>query len=456
MRANRPSLWFTVALGLILPASLPGQVPDWATDKPRLHADELAKKVEGGYFTGTPLADIDPDTGWGFGARGYYYWNDTRSDPFFAITPYRHRVYVQAFVTNKGFHDDRLDYEWLYAANSPWRLRTALVLGANGAANYFGVGSDAMRPLTSPRDGLTFGRYADYLTDLRRVDGGRTWASYNQFSYVNPAIRNKIERELLGGRLRLAGGFEVGYVRVRESSGQSVDADGPDGSSTTAIANSTKLNEDCAAHRVIGCGGGWNNSLKFSVAWDTRDFEPDPNDGLFVDLVTEIGTRVLGSDFAWQRVTFSPRGYWSPFPQFADLVLAGRLAFNFQTSGTPFFSMDSLSQSSENVQGLGGSRTLRGFRLDRFVGPVATLANAEVRWTFFETRLLAQRFAFAVAPFVDTGRVYDNLSQVTWRGWRVSGGGGLRIAWNQATVGAFDLGASSEGVLFYTEFGHPF
>ena len=147
--------------------------------------------------------------------------------------------------------------------------------------------------------------------------------------------------------------------------------------------------------------------------------------------------------------------YWSPLPELADVVVAARFLVNAQSS-VPFFDMDTLSSTVEDTHGLGGSRTLRGYRLERFVGPVALLANAEVRWTMFDFKAWEQWFAFALVPFVDFGRVFDSFSDVTLRGWRRGQGAGLRVAWNQSTIGAFDLGFSSEGTAFYTEFNHPF
>lgn len=431
--------------------------PSWIAEKPRLHDDELRKKVEGSYPTGVPLLDADPDTGYGGGGRGYYYWNGDRSDPLFEYTPYRHRVYLQVFASNKGYQDHQLDYEWLYVEGTPWRVRATALLLANASANYFGVGSDSMRDLTSPATGQPFTRYSSYLASIRQVDAqGRSYAAYNQYDYLNPTGRLKVEREILGGLMRLQGGVEIGYVRIRERTGRQVPADAADGSTTSAISQPTKLHEDCVSGRVVGCDGGFNNSVKLGVAFDTRDFEPDPNVGVFVDLATEIGTRALGSSYDYARVTFSPRAFWSPVRKLADVVVAARFVVSGQTSGTPFFNMDTLSSTVENTHGLGGSRTIRGFRLDRFVGPVAMLASAELRWTMFEVKALEQRFSFALVPFVDVGRVFDSFEQLTLRGWRRGEGAGLRVAWNQATIGAFDLGFSSEDTLFYTEFNHPF
>jgi hypothetical protein len=437
-------------------ADEPAAAPPWMEGKPHLEPGELAKKVEGSYFTGVPLLDFDPDTGNGGGARVYRYWNGDRTDPLFNYTPYRHRVYVQAFITDKGYQDHQIDYEWLYVGGSPFRLRMTGLFSANAAANYFGIGSDAMRPLTSPATGQPFARYSAYADALRQADPtGHTYAVYNQYKYVNPAYRAKLERDLFGALVRVQGGFEVGYISIGERTGELVDAES-NGTDVKALSLPTKLHDDCVAMRVVGCNGGWNDSLKLGIAFDTRDFEPDPTAGAFVDLTTNIGSRVLGSSFDYVRVTFSPRAYWSPAPKLADVVLAGRFVVSGQTSGTPFFAMDTLAFTSEDQHGLGGSRTIRGYRLDRFVGPVALLANVELRWTMFEVAVLEQRFAFALAPFLDVGRVYDSFRDLTFRGLKNGQGIGLRVVWNQSTVGAFDLGFSSEGAEFYTEFNHPF
>jgi hypothetical protein len=52
--------------------------------------------------------------------------------------------------------------------------------------------------------------------------------------------------------------------------------------------------------------------------------------------------------------------------------------------------------------------------------------------------------------------VYDSFRDLTLRGMKSGQGVGLRVVWNQSTVGAFDLGFSAEGTEFYTEFNHPF
>jgi outer membrane protein assembly factor BamA len=219
----------------------------------------------------------------------------------------------------------------------------------------------------------------------------------------------------------------------------------------------TRLEEDCAGGRARGCNGGFNNSLKLGLAFDTRDFEPDPNSGAFIELTTELAGRPIGSQFDWARATFSPKFFWSPFPKLADLVVATRLVGQVQTADTPIFSMNELSFTDVNREGLGGLRTMRGYKLNRFVGRALALANIEVRWTFAEIHpLRRQRFAFMIVPFFDVGRVFDSIYDFELARFRHAQGAGFRIAWNQATIINFDYGISREGQALYINFNHPF
>ena len=54
----------------------------------------------------------DPDTGIGYGVRGYYYFNGAREIPLFRYTPYLYRAFVQYFATTNGRqnHGIELDY----------------------------------------------------------------------------------------------------------------------------------------------------------------------------------------------------------------------------------------------------------------------------------------------------------------------------------------------------------
>jgi len=412
-----------------------------------LSAADLAKKNDGGYVTGLPLVAYSTDLGFGAGARAYYYWDGHRDDPRFATTPYLFRVFLQAFASTNGLQFHWLDFDAPKIADTPYRVRAQLIYERNINQNFFGLGSRGLVPLAFPGSPKTYSSYADYSADQARVDAnGLTWEKYDQYDLQRPFMLASIERLFLDDRIRVLGGFGVSYTKIRNYTGTSIDG-APEGQ--------TRLAADCAAGLVVGCNGGRENYFRFGVSYDTRDFEPDPNNGMFIDAAVDAGTILLGSEYSYVRAMVAARGYWSPLAD-TDLVIAGRETFEVQTSGTPFFSMDTFPFTEDPRTGLGGHRTLRGYRQDRFVGPVYTLGNYEVRWTWGHATVWRQKLAFIVVPFFDVGRPYDRLGDLTWRDWRSSYGGAFRVSWNLATVITVDYGRSSEDTGFYVNFNHIF
>jgi len=155
----------------------------------------------------------------------------------------------------------------------------------------------------------------------------------------------------------------------------------------------------------------------------------------------------LGSVEDYVRFTTAARFYVSPFPELTDLVVAVRGLYSIQSANVPFYVMNNLAMGTgtddvTGQQGLGGERTLRGYRQDRFIGHVAAAFNAEIRWTFVKLDLFKQHFSLQVAP------LFDN--------WKISAGGALRIGWNKSTIIMFDFAASQEDMGEYIDFGMPF
>jgi hypothetical protein len=437
-------------------AAEPRPLPDFMRDKKRMNATDLAGKESNGYFTGLPLVNSDPDTGFGFGARVLYFNNGEREDPMFEATPYRHRAYAQAFFTTNGYQFHTLDYDAPYLASTPFRLRASLVYEKNIAANYFGLGDRSLARLAFPGSTDRFATTSDYTSALRRVQpDGTAFTRFNQYVLERPKATATLERDFFGGVVRALVGVSVSHAGVSQWTGETVKADGPSGD-VDARQAPTRLDRDCAAGLVVGCGGGFTNALKLGLAYDTRDFEPDPNSGVFVELTGELSGKYTLSDYDWARLTFSPRAYYSPFPKLTDLVVAGRFVGSVQSAGTPFYEMNELSFADYNRQGLGGLRTIRGYNQDRFVGHVVALANLELRWTFYEFNLGKQHFGLMLAPFLDVGRVFDSVSDLELKRFRNGQGAGFRIAWNQATIIVVDYGVSREGSTLYVNFNHPF
>lgn len=423
----------------------------------KLAPDDLAKKNDGGYFTGLPLFAYSTDIGLGLGARVYYYWNGHRDDPRFAQTPYLYRLFVQGFVSTRGLQFHWLDFDAPKIFESKYRVRSQLIYQRNINNNYFGLGEHSLDALRYPGGTQGYGSYADYTHDQQRLlADGTAYTKYDQYDLLRPVFIASIERQFADDRVRVLGGFGFSYARIRTYDGKTVDATNAAGDTVDATQPSTRLGEDCAAGKLVGCSGGRDNFVRFGVSYDTRDYEPDPNSGVFLDLAIDAGTVALGSEYDYVRALAAARGYWSPFPAAADFVLAGRAMIEAQSKGAPFFSMDTLPFTEDPRSGLGGHRTLRGFRQDRFVGSVMTLANVEARWTWGHAKVKGQRFAFMLVPFFDIGRPYDSLGDLTVRRWRSSYGGAFRIAWNLATIVTVDYGRSTEDTGFYINFNHIF
>lgn len=433
-------------------------LPAGLGQKSRLRQDDYDRKKEGGYFTGLPLANYDPNTGFGFGARLYYFFNGYKDDAFFAITPYLHRLIAQAFVSTAGAQDHLLDYDAPNFLGTLYRARATFEFEAANAWPYFGVGSRSLAPLSFPgAPGKTFDKISDFDRAQQAVQpNGSTFTRYNYYKFQRPTLQLGVERLLLGGVLRPMVGLGFAYMNITDYTGQLTDATDAGGSSVQAREAQTLLAADCAARRIVGCNGGFDNVLRLALSLDTRDFEPDPNSGIYAELSTEIATPALGSEYDYVRMMLSVRGFYSPIPKVADVVLAVRGVYEAQTSGTPFTSQSLMPFIDDNHSGLGGFRTLRGYRQNRFVGPVIALTNYELRYTFLHFRVLQQGFALMAVPFLDIGRVFDNPKQTTLAGWKRTQGGGLRIGWNEATIIMMDYGFSDEDSGLYINFNHIF
>jgi hypothetical protein len=432
--------------------------PPGLGQKQRLRDDDYARKNEGGYFTGLPFANYDPTTLFGFGARVYYYWDGYRSDPLFAYTPYLHRVILQGFISTAGAQDQLLDYDSPLFLGSLYRVRATFEYEAATAWPYFGTGSRTLLPLNFPgAPGVSFAKASDYDRATSAVQpDGTTYGLFNVYSLKRPTLQLGLERLFFGGVLRPLVGLGFAYNVLQDYTGKSTNGVDANGNSVKAPEAPTLLALDCASGRILGCGGGFDNVVRLALSLDTRDFEPDPNSGVYAELSYELGTRLIGSDYDYVRAMLSVRGFYSPIPEIADLVIAVRGLYELQSPGTPFFSQVILPFIDDNHAGLGGFRTLRGYRQNRFVGPMMALTNYELRWTFAHFRALDQGFGIMIVPFLDLGRVFDRVQQTTLSGWKRGQGAGLRIAWNEATIVFADFGVSDEDTGLYLNFSHIF
>lgn len=431
------------------PGRVAAELPGFASNK-----RPAGEHVEGDHIEALPAVGYDPNVGLLLGAIGYYAMDGSKQDPLFSVTPYRHRFFAQAVVSTAGYRQYLLSYDAPYLGDTPYRLRAGLMFERNINANYFGVGQRTMGPLEF--QGRAHRTFEEQTAAASALHDGVASPRYNHYAYDKPAGTATLERDVLGGLVRLELGAIVQHLTISMYDGTSTTGQDAAGDQVPATHGPTQLGNDCRAGTVRGCGGGWNDALKLGVALDTRDFEPDPREGVFADAVVEWSSRAFGSSHDHVRLTTTARAYWSPVPQIPDLVLASRLVYSVQTANAPFFTRGTIAGTERDSEGaLGGDSTLRGYRNNRFSGPVMALANAELRWTFGRFQVRRNRFALMLAPFLDAGRVFD-APELSLSGWRAAYGGGFRVAWNRSTIVRLDVATSREDTGVYLVIDLPF
>lgn len=406
----------------------------------RLSEEDLQNKKEGVYFTAIPDISSDPINGFGYGAEGSIFFNGKKTDPFFAYTPYRAGLNVTLFNTSNKQREIKLDLDVPYIFDSNWRLRVETAYESNPNLLYFGIDeATSLKGLTSidtPNSNESLS-YSDYENQFL-VGANSFYNTYNKDEFI---VNTSVERSYLEGKIRVLGGVEVAFVDISTFEGNSF------------------LKNDFQNKKITGIGKQWVTFLQSGFIYDTRDLEPDPNKGLFMELNNELSLKALGSKYDLNKTFFHLSYYKSLFPKtFRKLVLASRISFGYTAGNSPFFEYQDQWSSEGSIEGLGGPNTLRGYKQSRFLGRVMTFNNIELRYRFAEARILKQHLAFGIVPFFDFGGVWDDLGRFLNHpeNYRYSEGLGFRIAWNVNTILRFDYAISKEDNQFFFNLAHAF
>ncbi len=175
-----------------------------------------------------------------------------------------------------------------------------------------------------------------------------------------------------------------------------------------------------------------------SVRYDSRNSFLHPSEGNVFQLDLEKGWVRLAGDYNLYSCSLSFQTYHVVF--FPKTILAFRVVG--QTTG-------GVDLPLHSYVSLGGTKTLRGYPLDRFLDRAALLANIEIR------TLILWRFGGVV--FFDAGSLAPQAGRFSLHGgrWKWNSGLGLRLMMETFIVRA-DLGFSREGTGFSFNFGQLF
>lgn len=457
------------------------ELPFHIDSSKRLPEFELSEKKEGTFVTGLPRIEFDPIRGFGFGANLNVFFNKTREDPFFDYTPYRHRLNAEIIYFLNGRLGYALNYDAPYIFNSKWRLRADLVNWEDPNVQYWGIGRESLNAL-SFRDKKTgqrrsFSRMAAYEQNLAQAELGDDGLYYTDYHYHHMQQRQQLynllgERILLGGRLRFMFGYEALLNAFQSYQGQRAQlAYDAAGNEIEAINNETLVDKQLSAGIWEQFNlAGFNNSrrfqftsmLAFALIYDTRDFEPDPSKGVFLQYSHEYSAPWLGSQFDFNKFMIQGQ-FVHTFLKWRDgksrLTFAGLAALgHIFGPRINFIEMWDLSSQAEagGIMVLGGARSVRGFREARFLAPTVTLVNLELRSRFYDFHFFKQHFVLGATAFFDCGSVFNRIRDINFHRWVGSPGLGLRLNWNESTVLRLDFALSSEGEQVFFGFNHIF
>jgi len=444
-------------------------IPSWIGDFKKLDAKELAGKKEGWYATGLPLIGNDAVSGKGGGLMANLFYNGKKDAPSFQYTPYEYLIATGAYNSTRGTENYFVSLDAPYFLDSPYRLKTFIGHDSNLHNQYFGLGNSSLAPLQ--------------FSDRNQPDGDiHRNAKYSDFEAANSYYTSKgVGREAVSTQrkneyrfettyaqffldktihkiFRLWGGTEFSKNIVRRYDGEWTKAKDPYlGVDVPVQEDITNVSRDASNGKLLGAKGGNLNYLRGGIAYDTRDYEPDPDSGWLIEYNFNRAERMIGSDFSYLRHMVQAKNFWQPFPHyFEEFVLAQRVALTRVDGNVPFFEYRYLYSIDGPMGALGGQNTLRGYRQERFYGPVMGFYNLELRWRFASFELWDQNFQVSLVPFYDIGRVWDKVREISTQGYKHSRGVGMRIVWDQATVILMDMAFSKEDSLFYIDMGHTF
>jgi hypothetical protein len=419
---------------IVEPPAPPSPPP--SSPPPSSHASPSTEstRAEDFSFSGIPAVNYVADNGLGLGLLAAGYWSDGRT------LPYRTAVMVQLFATSKLVQDSHVTVDALRVLDLPLRLGARAGFLASLTQNYCGEGGDVTcDETTARRAAAAAGLEND--DDDDDDDWDRFVRRYYQRRFLNPyafvqgryALLERGAHQPL--RVELTAGYRASYFVPGTIF---FDEDGDGTADLRPYAGSLYAS-------VYPDGEpGLSSLVSLGVMFDSRDREPSPTRGWWTEASVRATTPGLSSwSYAGFHVTvrgFTPVS-WAGHGLDERVVLAHRLVFDGIVGDAPVQDLARLGGSLDTYA-FGGADVGRGIRVQRYLGALKVLDQAELRWRFAEWSALGQTLAFTAVGFLDTGLVGDRLFAPRHVGVAAGGGAALRVAWNENFVIRCDVAVS--------------
>jgi outer membrane protein assembly factor BamA len=169
--------------------------------------------------------------------------------------------------------------------------------------------------------------------------------------------------------------------------------------------------------------------------YDTRNNLVSPTDGMAVTAYAEVNQNLRNEDhFVYSRYELEVKKLFPSESKRAILIVRADLQATIGDQ-VPFFEQSSL----------GGQNNLRGYGVDRFIDKNLVAMSIEERIHVVRTKLAGVTADFDIAPFLDTGQVFNDYKDVSFKSYRMTPGIGFRGIVKPNVVGRVDYGYSNEG-----------
>lgn len=180
--------------------------------------------------------------------------------------------------------------------------------------------------------------------------------------------------------------------------------------------------------------------------YDTRNNLISPTDGMAVTAYAEVNQNIRNGDHpVYSRYAMEVKKLFPSESKRAILVVRADLQATIGTQ-VPFFEQSSL----------GGQNNLRGYGVDRFIDKNLVSLSIEERIHLVRTKIAGVTADFEIAPFLDTGQVFNNFKDVNFKDYRMTPGIGFRGIVKPNVVGRVDYGYSREGGAIFAGLDFPY
>ena len=180
--------------------------------------------------------------------------------------------------------------------------------------------------------------------------------------------------------------------------------------------------------------------------YDTRNNLVSPTDGMAVTAYAEANQNLRNGDHPiYSRYELEVKKLFPSESKRAILVVRADLQATIGTQ-VPFFEQSSL----------GGQNNLRGFGVDRFIDKHLVSLSVEERIHMARAKVAGVSADFEIAPFLDTGQVFNDYKKVSFKSYRMTPGIGFRGIVRPNVVGRVDYGYSREGGAIFAGLDFPY